>query len=210
MEQLPSDILRLVALNLPLSDILELCKTSKRFQQHICNHKPFWEALFLREVDEKIEIPSNAPIDWYKEKLKYWPETKNLIKMIKENRGIQRITYISHFNPKWNSFEILENIGSLHCHNSQLISLPPIPKLGILACGGNLLTSLLFYPNLRYLDCHNNQLTIILPYPNLTYLDCRNNKLTTLPHLPKLKSLRCKDNPLPFFTLEEWKNYWNK
>jgi hypothetical protein len=41
MEQLSGDVLKITALNLPVKNILNLCQTSKRFQQYICNHKPF-------------------------------------------------------------------------------------------------------------------------------------------------------------------------
>jgi hypothetical protein len=59
MQQLPLDILRIAALNLPVRDILNLCQTGKQYQRYICNNKPFWEALLLKTTNNtKINIPT--------------------------------------------------------------------------------------------------------------------------------------------------------
>src|SRR6516165_11154845 len=80
IQKLPLDILRITALNLPVRDILNLCQTNKQYQQYICNNKPFWEALLLREVGNiKVNIPLDANINWYKEKVKNWPSVITLV-----------------------------------------------------------------------------------------------------------------------------------
>ena len=140
MQQLSSDILRLTALNLSVRDILNLCQVNKQYQQYICNYKPFWEALLLRETKSKINNPSNTDIIWYKEKLKIWPSVKILVEKIEENKAT--IEYIQPFNSNWDYFEIVENLKELYCHSSQLTSLPPMPNLQILSCHSSQLTSL--------------------------------------------------------------------
>lgn len=213
MEQLPIDVLRETALRLPLKDIFKLCRTNKRFQQHICNYKPFWEVLFLREVDEKIEIPLDANIRWFQHRLEQWPSVKNLVGLIRENKV--QVKYIQPFDESWDSFEIIENLSKLNCDGSkivflpdmpnlikldcvknQLIILPLLPKIEELFCEYNKLTVLPSFPNLKILGCNNNQLTSLPSYPNLTRLFCHNNKLITLPIYPNLRVLYCNNNKL--------------
>lgn len=194
MERLPIDTLRITALKLPLSDIFKFCQSNKRFQQYICNYKPFWEALFLREVNEKIETPPKASIDWYKEKIREWPSIKNLTRLIRENKTKEE--YIRPFNEKWSSFEIVENLLKLYCDNNQLTSLPSMPNLEHLGCLNNQLTSLPPMPNLKELQCENNQLNSLPSMPNLLVLSCHNNQLTSLPFMPNLQRLYCDNNQL--------------
>jgi Leucine-rich repeat (LRR) protein len=227
MHQLPTDILRLIALNLSIRDILNLCQTNKQYQQYICNNKPFWAALLLRETKSKINIPPDANINWYKEKVKNWPSVKILVEKIKSNKV--DIEYIKLFNDNWDHFEIVENLKELHCSYDQLTSLPPMPNLQILNCENNKLTSLppmpnlqIFFcrdnqltslplmPNLRELYCNYNQLTSLPSMPNLQVLNCGNNQLTSLPSMPNLHNLYCKNNLLPFDKLYKWKQYWEE
>ena len=214
MQQLPADVLRITALNLPVKDILNLCQTNKQYQQYICNNKPFWEALLLKEVGNiRIIIPMNADINWYKEKLKIWPNVKILVEKIKADKV--DADYIRPFNDNWDYFEIVVNLQILSCHNNQLTSLPsmpnllelycshnqlttlpPMPNLQVLYCSENKLTSLPLMPNLQKLVCSNNQLMSLPPMPNLEGLWCDNNQLTSLPPMPNLTILDCHNNQL--------------
>ena len=128
MQLLTADILRIIALNLPVRDILNLYQTSKQYQQYICNNKPFWEALLLREVgnNTKINIPPNADINWYKEKVKIWLRVRNLILLIKEKIKAKNARYVEPYNISWDDFEIVENLLELYCSHNQLTTLPPI------------------------------------------------------------------------------------
>lgn len=208
LSKLPPDVLRVTALNLPLRDILNLCETNKQYQQAICNSKSFWEALFIREVDEKISIPDNADIDWYRQKLKIWVSASEIIKLIK-NKKIDDY-YISPFDNNWNRFEIIENLRELSCGYNQLTSLPPMPNLKGLFCSNNQLISLPPMPKLETLSCENNQLTHLPFLPNLKILYCEHNQLTCLFPMPNIGKydFRCENNPLPNFTLEYWRKIW--
>jgi Leucine-rich repeat (LRR) protein len=194
MDNIPADILRVIALNLPIRDILNLCQTNKRYQQHICNNKPFWEALLLRETKGNVNIPSNTDINWYREKLKIWPSVKVLVEKIKANN--LSVDYIQSFNDNWDDFEIIYNLTKLHCYNRQLTLLPPMSNLRKLDCGGNHLTSLPPMANLKYLICSNNQLTSLPSMPNLQRLYCNCNQLISLPPTPNLIELYCNYNQL--------------
>ena len=209
MHQLPTDILRLIALNLSIRDILNLCQTNKQYQQYICNNKPFWKALLLRETKGNVNISPNADVNWYKEKIKNWPSVKVLVEKIEENK-VEKIEYIQSFQENWDYFEIAENLQELYCSGIRLTSLPSMPNLGVLDCQYNLLTSLPLMPKLQYLYCHNNQLTSLPPMLNLRELDCQYNLLTSLPSMPNLQVLSCKNNLLPSTDLKYWRQQWNQ
>lgn len=236
MDHLPPDIVRKTALNLSVRDIFNLCQTNKRLQQIIWKNKSFWEALFLREVKESVDIPATADIKWFKEKIKIYPAVKKIADLIRKDKV--RYEFIlprrdkksndgKDFN-KMSSFEIIENLKELSCqfnrltslppmpnlkilfcHNNQLTSLPPLPNLEVLYCSSNRLTSLSLMPKLTYLSCENNQLISLPPISNLKEVNCENNQLTSLSSMPKLRYLDCHNNPLPFFTLREWITWWN-
>lgn len=212
MEQLSPDALRILALNLPLKQILALCQINKRFRSNIYDNKQFWQDLFLREIKETVDIPPDANIEWYKEKIKAYPDTKKIANLIREYKV--HFSFIQQYDEKeidnLNSFDIIENLKELNCENNQLILLPPMPKLKILNCGSNLLISLPSMPNLEQLFCGYNQLTLLPSMPNLEIIHCQNNQITTLPPMLNLKYLGCIGNPLPFFALAKWKRYWNK
>lgn len=98
--------------------------------------KQYWETLYSKWIKESI----NPPTD----------DVKKIADLIRENKAGAK--FIQPYNPKWDNFEIVENLKEF---------------------------------------------------------DCRNNQLTSLPPMPNLERLYCQDNPLPFFTLREWKQYWN-
>src|SRR6516225_4732071 len=119
LQKLPPDILRLIALNLDVRDILNLCQTNKQYQQYICNNKPFWKALLLRETKGNVNISPNADVNWYKEKIKNWPSVKVLVEKIEENK-VEKIEYIQSFQENWDYFEIAENLQELYCSGIRL------------------------------------------------------------------------------------------
>ncbi len=187
------DNLKSTALKLPFNDLISLCKTSKKFS-NICNDIYFWKSYFVENVHEKVNIPENADINWYKQKLKDYPAVKRVNEIMILKKSNYR--YIQEEDENWDIFERIENLQKLNCNNSQLTSLPSMPNLQRLYCENNQLTSLAFYPNLQYLYCNDNRL-ISLPYlPNLQELFCQHNRLTSLPYLPNLQVLDCNNNRL--------------
>lgn len=227
MELLPPDILRETALKLPLNDIFKLCRTSKKFQQYICNYKPFWEALFILIIGP-IDISKDASIIWLKDKIKEQEIVATKLISLLENKKIN-VKYISNFDINWTKFELIKNLKELNCphlelkilpiminlthlwcYNNILTSLPYLPKLEIINCDDNQLTIIPFLPNLKIMYCGRNNLIFIPSLPNLETLWCQGNGLTFIPPMPKLKELECGGNPLPFFTLKEWQVRWNK
>ena len=46
---LPPDILALLALDLPLEDIISYCSSNKRFNKYVCQKESFWLNKLLRE-----------------------------------------------------------------------------------------------------------------------------------------------------------------
>lgn len=203
--KLSSNILRKISLKLSLADIANFCQTNSILKTNIIDNKIFWEE-FLKEIDEKIEIPKNVKIEWYKDKIQKWNKIKPLITLIKENKI--KVKYIQFFNPNWNSFQIVQNIREIDCNGNNLSFLPEMPNVKILYCYNNDLISLPLYSKLEELYCGYNRLKSLSSMPNLKVLLCRSNRLTILPYYPKLDKLCCDKNPLPFFTLEEWAKYW--
>src|SRR6516225_5192670 len=123
ISNLPADIIRETALNLPLRDIFKFCQTNKKFNKAICQYKPFWHDLFLKTIDENIPIPNNASIRWYQDKLLKWPDVKTLATLIRQNE-VHSVEYINDYNANWNSFELVDNIFELNCSKLGLTSLP--------------------------------------------------------------------------------------
>ncbi len=93
-----------------------------------------------------------------------------------------------------------ENLKTLICGNTGLVSLPILPKqLSILKCYSNSLTTLPILPEtLTYLDCNSNQLVHLPQLPtSLINLQCYMNQLIDLPELPqKLMWFSCYTNQL--------------
>lgn len=211
MEQLTGDELRITALQLPIKDILNLCQTNKKFQQSICNSKPFWQALLLRQVGNTINIHIDADINWFKYRVRQSMHLESINKIvsgIKNNKLNFKSVFYNPYSDKWDNFEILDQLKELDCGGMGLYSLPEMENLVGLWCGGNNLKTLPLYPKLERLYCVYNKITSLPSYPNLIFLNCEINQLTSLPLLPKLKTLLCKANPLPSFDLEDWKEVW--
>ena len=68
-ENLPKNIIIQTALPMNISDILNLCKTSKHFNNTICQNEEFWVNKIRHDFPALIssEYPSNKDIDKYKE-----------------------------------------------------------------------------------------------------------------------------------------------
>ena len=54
-ENVPSDIVRVMALNMTLSDIGKLCGTSRKFYNEICDSNEFWYRKCLKEFPTKVK-----------------------------------------------------------------------------------------------------------------------------------------------------------
>lgn len=210
---LPLDIIKEIILYLPITLIFKFIQTNKKYYS-ILQDKLFWRRMVLKEITEKIEIPIDADIEWYKDKLRYWPSVKHLADLIRfeikrwDSVGwLQKRVcpgFIHEPDSNWTNFEILENLKTLSCRSLKLKSLPPMPNLVGLDCSNNQLTSLPPMPNLEGLYCLNNQITSLMFYPKLENLYCQGNKLNTLPLLPKLVLLYCGSNNLS--TIPEYPN----
>ncbi|GAI81263.1 unnamed protein product, partial [marine sediment metagenome] len=51
-EHLSKDVIFLLALELDLPSILQLCLTSKKYNQHICENPNFWKNKLLKEYPQ--------------------------------------------------------------------------------------------------------------------------------------------------------------
>ena len=191
LETLPSDIQKKMALNLPYETIISLCTISKRLNI-IFSDVYFWRNYFRIQVPININIPLGVNSNWYKQRIREYPEIKKLTDLLEQ--GKVRAKYIQEFNENWDIFERVENLQGLNCENNQLISLPSMPNLQVLNCENDQLTSLPSMPNLRVLCCRNNRLTSLPSYPNLQVLYCQNNQLNSLPSYPNLRELYCYNN----------------
>ena len=226
LESLPFDTQKKVALNLPYGTVISLCMTSKKLNK-VCKDIYFWKDYFRVQVPVNINVPSGAGISWYKDKIEQYLKFKKITDLLDEGKATRK--YIQKFNINSNIFERIQNLRVLYCRNNQLTSLPSMPNLQKLFCDNNRLTSLPLKPNLKYLtcdnnqltsiplmpnlevlNCENNQLTSISPMPNLEELYCEDNQLTSIPSMPNLQKLDCENNPLPGFTLDYWRDMWNK
>lgn len=54
-DHLPNDVIREIALKLPLEDVLNNCRTSKKFNEIICNNETFW----LRRLKQEFPTFTN-------------------------------------------------------------------------------------------------------------------------------------------------------
>lgn len=195
LNSLPLDLQKQTALKLPFTDIISLCKSSKGLNK-LCNDLYFWKDYFNYNIKEKIDIPEDANVKWYQNKIKYYFEIKDLIDKIREEEFI--VICKDRFNKNWNNFEMADNIIQINCGYKGITSLPSLPNLEILNCNDNQLTTLPSYPKLQIFHCNNNKITYLPSYPNLTKLYCRNNSLITLPEYHKLEKLDCRNNKITY------------
>nr|QBK91402.1 MAG: F-box domain and ankyrin repeat protein [Pithovirus LCPAC302] len=66
---LPKDIIQSLAMTLELPEILVLCRTSKRFNQLICDNKNFWINRVIQDFN--VDIPKGKDIKFYKTYYRY-------------------------------------------------------------------------------------------------------------------------------------------
>ena len=61
----PTDVLRLIALNMKLDDLLKACSTSTKFLENICDNEDFWKEKLRREfvgtIDNENELLAKKP-----------------------------------------------------------------------------------------------------------------------------------------------------
>lgn len=62
LDNLPTDILLLVALELPPEDLMSLCNTNKKFNERICGNDDFW----YNKIQKDFNVPQvrPAPNNW--------------------------------------------------------------------------------------------------------------------------------------------------
>jgi hypothetical protein len=204
--KLPVDILGEIAIKLPLKYAVRLCVCNKKLYT-ILQNITFWQNMMVNETGQNV---SNKTIDWYKEKIRYYPEIRDLAETIRHTWKFKHNIYdqitdekfngyefITKYNEKWDDFEIVENLAAIDnfYRNKYNMNLPPIPNLQKLYCMLSL-SKVLYYPLLKHLNCYGCKLTTLPEFPNLESLQCGNNKLTGLPYYPKLKFLECENNKL--------------
>ena len=107
LENLPSDIQKKMALNLPYETIISLCKTSNKLNK-ICKDVYFWKEYIKIQVPININIPLGANSNWYKQRIKEYPKVKEITDLIKD--GKVDAEYIEEFNENWDIFERVENL----------------------------------------------------------------------------------------------------
>ena len=83
LENLPLDTQKKIALNLPYETIISFCKVSRKLSR-ICDDIYFWRNYLKVNIPERINIPPEANINWYKDKIKEYPDVKILTNLIKE------------------------------------------------------------------------------------------------------------------------------
>jgi hypothetical protein len=213
LELLPLDIQKKIVLSLTYDDLISFFKVSKKLNK-IEKDIYFWMDYFKTNVPDQINVPSRVNINWYKNRLRAYPDVKKLINLIFEEKI--ETEYIQKFHKGWTILEIIENLVSIRYKTNQLISLGSLSfgshllsNLRELCCSNCNLTSLGFsefkisLPNLKILYCKYNQLTFIPHLPKLEELSCGNNKLTSLgplesglPYFPELRELYCENNNL--------------
>jgi hypothetical protein len=59
--KLPDELIIVQALNLPLSSLDDLCLTSRRFNELICDNEVFWNQRFLQDYQVVPKIDSLFP-----------------------------------------------------------------------------------------------------------------------------------------------------
>lgn len=90
LNNLPKDVLVMMALDLDLAEVISLCRSSSKLNSSLCKNKNFW----IRKLQYDFEIsydPSNTmiPKDYYNyiaHIVKKYPDIKNLWKEVKEER----------------------------------------------------------------------------------------------------------------------------
>ncbi len=60
MENLPKDVMRLMALELDMPDILNYCLTNKKFNATICESQTFWRNKYMNDFPGSKPIPSSV------------------------------------------------------------------------------------------------------------------------------------------------------
>ena len=59
MEDLPVDVIVLIALDMDTKDVISLCQTRSRLRDSICNNADFWRSKIVRDLG--VQIQSNDP-----------------------------------------------------------------------------------------------------------------------------------------------------
>ena len=185
MESLPKDLLIQLALELDLPSILNYCRSSKKFNNLICNNYTFWMNKHIRDFNWNYTGPKtlSAIKESYKN-LSYWWNPKNRWRLtdsiILETPGLLNLTSL---NANYNREITDASVSKLTSLRSLIASYNPkitdasvgkLTSLRSLNAGG--------YSGIT--DASVSKLT------SLTSLNARNNPEITDASVHKLTSLR--------------------
>lgn len=104
METLSGDVLRKIMLEFDLPDIIPLCKTSKRFNQSVCDNQIFWMNKVKRDYSEQFRVifDRKIPVNWKNLYMKIYSVETGKAKFRKIRRSIPLNSYImSSQDQKW-------------------------------------------------------------------------------------------------------------
>jgi hypothetical protein len=107
LENLPFDIQKKIALNLPYETISSLFTVSKKLNG-ISKDIYFWKDYLKIQVPVNINIPPGASIRWYKDKIEQYPKVKIITDLLDEGEVTGK--YIEEFNSSWDVFERIQNL----------------------------------------------------------------------------------------------------
>lgn len=97
MEELPIDVINYLAIDMNISDVINLCKTSKKFQDNICNNKNYWINRLKRDYDIAYEQSFGDPKTLYIDVKKYFSklnqiyDINKILEIAAENGNINMI-----------------------------------------------------------------------------------------------------------------------
>lgn len=55
IEPIPIDVIRIIAKQLPFTSIIRLCRTSRKFNNAVCNYDPFWKDLAKELLTDNVD-----------------------------------------------------------------------------------------------------------------------------------------------------------
>ena len=116
MEKLNKNELFLLALEMDVADILNLCKTNKKFQEKLCKNDDIWRYKLLKEYDiknsinpkqEYLKLAALSTVFWTrvtnKKDVKLW--TENIDKLLE----IFEKHYPRRSAPEWVNYDLFRN-----------------------------------------------------------------------------------------------------
>lgn len=194
---LTPDAMRVTALNLPIQDVVNLCRSNKRFNEVICDTLPFWEARLLKDFPGSWP-PVTKTVEEYRKRYFWLLDIEKFAEYrYAKYPEIRLYQYFVPENRNWTNEQWALNIKALEIDESDIKELPYLPYIEKVTLRFNRqFTTLPYLPNLTYLECSGNKITTLPQYPELLSLSCANNQIKIIPTYPKLVYLICNNNPL--------------